>query len=99
MLTSCKLAQANSLYNGRGIGVNQSIVNLYEAKKNNTFQIAFVPNIGLLQNLGIRIGTQVVVQSRYALGGPVLLRIEDTFAVAIGKDIATQIAVKEVKKS
>jgi len=72
------------------------ITNLYEAKKNQVFQVASVPNIGLLENLGLRNGTKVVVQSRYALGGPVLLRVENTFAVAIGKDIATQIAVREV---
>ncbi|MCL2376543.1 MAG: ferrous iron transport protein A [Defluviitaleaceae bacterium] len=72
------------------------IINLYEAKKNGVFQVTSVPDIGLLENLGLRNGTKVVVESRYALGGPVLLRIENTFAVAIGKDIATQIAVKEV---
>ena len=71
-------------------------MNLYEAKKNGIFQVTSVPNIGLLENLGLRNGTRVVVQSRYALGGPVLLRVENAFAVAIGKDIATQISVREV---
>ncbi|MCL2616693.1 MAG: ferrous iron transport protein A [Defluviitaleaceae bacterium] len=72
------------------------MINLYEAKTSGTFQVVSVPNIGLLQNLGLRVGTSILVQNRYALGGPVLLRVEDSFAVAIGKDIATQIAVKEV---
>ena len=79
--------------------MTSAITNLYEAKKDTTFQVASVPNIGLLKNLGLRVGTQVKMQSRYAFGGPVLLRVEDTFAVAIGKDIATQIAVREVAAS
>ena len=77
--------------------MTSKITNLYEAKKNQVFQVASVPNIGLLENLGLRNGTKIVVESRYALGGPVLLRIENAFAVAIGKDIATQIAVREVE--
>jgi Fe2+ transport system protein FeoA len=73
-----------------------TITNLYEAEQNHKFQVASVPNVGLLKNLGVRNGTKVIVQNRYALGGPVLLRVEDAYSVAIGKDIATQIAVKEV---
>jgi len=75
------------------------IVNLYEANRGGTFQVASVPKIGLLENLGLRIDTQVTVQSRYALGGPVLLRVEGAFTVAIGKDIATQIAVRSITVS
>ena len=71
--------------------------NLYQAKKNNVFQVASVPNIKLLENLGLRKGTQVFVKGRYAFGGPVLLRVQNSFVVAVGKDIATQIAVKEVR--
>jgi len=72
------------------------ILNLYRANKNKTFQVESIPDVGLLQNLGLRTGTKVAVQTRYAFGGPVLLRVEDSFSVAIGKDIATQISVKEV---
>ncbi|MCL2574047.1 MAG: ferrous iron transport protein A [Defluviitaleaceae bacterium] len=71
-------------------------INLYDAKKEKVLQVTFVPSISLLENLGLRNGTKVVVQSRYGFGGPVLCRVENAFAVAIGKDIATQIAVKEV---
>jgi Fe2+ transport system protein FeoA len=70
--------------------------NLYEAKRNRILQVASIPNIGLLQNLGLRNGTKITVQNRYSLGGPVLLRVEDAYSIAIGKDIATQIAVQEV---
>jgi len=72
------------------------MINLYEAKKNQVFQVVSTPDIGLLENLGLRNGTRVVVESRYALGGPVLLRVENAFAIAIGKDIAIQISVEEV---
>lgn len=71
-------------------------VNLYSAKKTGTFQVVSVPDIGLLENLGLRTGTQVTLQNRYSLGGPVLLRVEDAYSVALGKDIAKQITVQEV---
>jgi hypothetical protein len=81
------------------MNVTAEIMNLYEVKKHGAFQVASVPNIGLLQNLGLRIGTQFTVQNRFALGGPVILRVENAYSVAIGKDIATQIAVKEAVAS
>jgi len=68
--------------------------NLYEAKKNSTFQVDSTPEIGLLESLGLRAGTQITVQNRYALGGPVLLRVEGAYSIAVGKDIAKQIAVR-----
>lgn len=73
------------------------MINLYSAQKKGVFEVVSIPGIAQLNNLGIRVGTKVHVQSRYKLGGPVLLRVEDDFTVAIGKDIATQIAVKEVQ--
>jgi len=72
------------------------MMNLYQAKKNGIFQVISAPNINLLESLGLRNGTRILVQHRYALGGPVLLRVENAFTIAIGKDIATQIEVKEV---
>ena len=74
---------------------NKQPMNLYEAKKQGRFQVTSIPQIKLLENLGIRTGTQLSVKSRYALGGPVLLRVEGAFDLALGKDIARQIAVKE----
>ena len=71
-------------------------ISLYEAKKNSCFQVKSMPDIGLLENIGLRVGSVITIQNRYALGGPVLLRIEDAFAVALGKDIAAQITVREV---
>ena len=75
---------------------NRQPISLYDAKKNSPFQVASIPQIQLLENMGLRIGTQVTVQNRYALGGPVLLRVEEAYDLALGKDIALQIAVKEL---
>jgi len=72
------------------------MINLYDAKKKGLFTVVGVPEVGLLQNLGLRVGTTVAVKNRYTLGGPVLLRVEDAFCVALGKDIATRVMVKEV---
>ncbi|MCL2545808.1 MAG: ferrous iron transport protein A [Oscillospiraceae bacterium] len=78
---------------------HEQYINLYEATKRGTFQVTSVPQIGLLEGMGLRIGTKVTVQNRYALGGPVLLRVEDTYSIALGKDIAQQIAVSRAMAS
>ena len=70
-------------------------MNLYETKNNATYLVTSVPNIGLLENLGVRAGTQITVQNRYSFGGPILLRIEDACSIALGKVIAKQITVEE----
>ena len=75
--------------------ISANSTNLYEGK-GRTFQVTSVPNIGLLKNMGLRTGANITVQNRYSLGGPVLLRIEGAYSVALGKDIALQIGVKEV---
>ena len=66
-------------------------INLYEAAKKGEFTVTSVPDIGLLESLGIRVGSKITVQNRYILGGPVLLRVEGAYSVALGKDIAKQI--------
>jgi Fe2+ transport system protein FeoA len=71
-------------------------MSLYDANKKSELQITALPQINLLESMGLRVGTNVAVQTRYAFGGPVLLRVEDSFLIALGKDIAQQIAVKEV---
>ena len=74
-------------------------INLYETKKRAKFQVLSVPAISLLESIGLRVGTQVTIQNRYALGGPVLLSVEGAHAIALGKDIAKQINVEEVHAS
>ena len=76
--------------------IKNKTINLYTAKNTGTFQVVSVPDINLLENLGVRAGTQITIQNRYALGGPVLLRINDAYSIALGKDIARQITVKEI---
>ena len=73
--------------------------NLYEVKSKGILQVTSVPDISLLDNLGLRAGTQVMILNRYSLGGPVLLRVEGAYSVALGKDIAQQISVREVSVS
>ncbi|MCL2842971.1 MAG: ferrous iron transport protein A [Oscillospiraceae bacterium] len=73
-----------------------SSANLYEMKSEGILQVTSVPDISLLDNLGLRAGTQVMILIRYKLGGPVLLRVEGAYSVALGKDIAQQISVQEV---
>jgi len=70
-------------------------MNLYEARKNKAFKIVSVPNNELLKNLGIHQNREVIIQNRYAFGGPILLRVQNAYSVAIGKDIAKQISIKE----
>lgn len=70
------------------------ISNLYSAKKMSTVRVTSIPEICLLENIGLRTGTKATVQTRYALGGPILLRVENAYSVAIGKDIAMQIGVE-----
>ena len=69
--------------------------NLYHAKLDSTYKVEFVPDIGLLNSLGIRRDVVIRVKNKYDLGGPVLLQI-DTGVVALGKDIAVQIMLQEV---
>jgi Fe2+ transport system protein FeoA len=68
-------------------------INLYDAKKYEKFTVASIPKIDLLENLGICAGTSISLCARYIFGGPVLLRIEDSYTVALGKEIAKQIEV------
>jgi Fe2+ transport system protein FeoA len=73
---------------------------LYEAKKRSEVLIVSVPEsktFELLNSLGVRVGTRVKIQNRYAFGGAVLLRVEDTYSVALGKDVAKQITVVECR--
>jgi len=73
------------------------LMNLYQGKKHRSFQVASVPQIPLLESMGLRIGTNITLKNRYAFGGPVLLRVEGAYSIALGKDIAQQIAVREVQ--
>jgi len=70
--------------------------NLYEARKHVALTVIALPALSALANLGLRPGTRLCVENRYRLGGPVLLRVEDMYSVAIGKDVAENIEVEAV---
>jgi len=76
--------------------MNKKTMALYETNHKGPFFVSSVPDVKLLENLGLRVGTKIDIQNRYAFGGPVLLRVEDAFSVAVGKDIAKQISVTEI---
>jgi len=71
-------------------------VNLYNAKRGFAYKVETVPDIGLLNSLGVRSNAVIRIKNKYSMGGPVLLQI-DTCSVALGKDIALQIMVQEVQ--
>jgi len=72
-------------------------INLYESTKAKTFEVLSTPDIKLLEHMGLREGVQVTVQNRYGLGGPILLRVEDSYTIALGKDLAKLVSVKEIE--
>jgi len=69
------------------------ITNLYKAKKNTIYQIVSAPDTGGLKSLGLKIGTRIEIRNRYIFGGPVLLKVEDVYYLALGKALAEHIQV------
>lgn len=74
---------------------NSKYLSLYDMQKNCCCKVTAIPDHPLLDSLGISTEAIVKVQNKYAFGGPILLQV-DTATIALGKDIATQITVKEV---
>lgn len=68
--------------------------NIYQAKNNKYYVIESVPDAPLLLSLGIEPNMRVFKKYSYRLGGPVILNI-DMCQIAVGKDIAQKIMVKE----
>jgi len=64
-------------------------VSLYDMSKNSCCRVVNIPNNTLLDSLGISKDAMIIVQNKYAFGGPVLLKV-DTALVAIGKDIPSR---------
>lgn len=67
---------------------------IYEVKNNKVYVIQDVPDIKLLNSLGIRKNVRVLKKHSYRLGGPVVIKV-DTSEIALGKDIAEKILVRE----
>lgn len=69
---------------------------LYSAPVDSHYIVTEVPNIKILDSLGIFPGTVLHKKQRYKFGGPVLIDLS-TREIALGKDIAASIKVKEAK--
>ncbi|MGF7184383.1 ferrous iron transport protein A [Desulfitispora alkaliphila] len=68
---------------------------LYTIKNKDCYIIDKLPQIGLLNSLGMREGAVVSIMSKQPLGGPVVVKLGGR-CLAISKDVAEQITVKEV---
>ena len=69
-------------------------INFYEAPINKVYQIEVVPSTALLPCLGIYPKSVVTKTYRYRWGGPIMVKVGQR-EVAIGKDVANRILVKE----
>ncbi len=70
-------------------------MSLYKLKCSNSCTIEKVPTGGLLNSLGVREGLSVLIKSKQPFGGPVVIQIGSR-CIAIAKDLAENIMVKEV---
>jgi Fe2+ transport system protein FeoA len=67
---------------------------LYAAPEGRRYRVVSVPDVKILRSLGIFPGAVVFKKKRYRLGGPALILIA-TREIALGKDVARAIVVKE----
>lgn len=68
---------------------------LYTSPNEQTYQVTTVPDMALLNTLGVFVGSKIVKKTTYKMGGPVLVLVGSR-EVAIGKDLAVQIQVEVV---
>ena len=59
------------------------------------YRVVELPDLYLLKMLGIREGITFEVQSRQPLGGPIVVKIAKR-SIAIAKDLASEIVIREV---
>ncbi len=78
----------------KNVEKNKAELNLYGAKKGKTYTVTSTPDYMLLSSIGILEGVKIRIESKYKLGGPVSVSLS-TRKIAIGKDIASKILVKE----
>lgn len=70
-------------------------MSLYAISKNKRCVVENMPSLELLSSLGLRKGLEIGVKSRQPMGGPIVIEIGRR-SIAIAKDIASSIVVKEV---
>ncbi|NLJ99429.1 MAG: ferrous iron transport protein A [Tissierellia bacterium] len=70
-------------------------MSLCKCNRKNKYRVIGLPDLYLLKVLGIREGTLFEVQSRQPLGGPMVVKVGNR-SIAIAKDVAREIIVREV---
>lgn len=70
-------------------------MSLYKLEKTRSCIIDRMPAVALLNSLGIREGIAVSVVAKQPLGGPIVVEC-GTRSIAIARDVAEQILVREV---
>ncbi|MBU5485818.1 ferrous iron transport protein A [Clostridium sp. MSJ-11] len=70
-------------------------MNLYDLKVSSNCEIGNIPEIPLLNSIGVRKGIRVEVVSKQPFSGPIVIKIAKR-NIAIAKEIANKIKVKEV---
>lgn len=74
-------------------------MNLFEIKEKTTVQITAMDlenrEVMKLSQLGLRVGSQIVVERFAPLGGPVLVMVE-LREIALGKKLASRIQVEKI---
>ncbi|NLW22885.1 MAG: ferrous iron transport protein A [Tissierellia bacterium] len=68
---------------------------LAEGRKLSIYRIEDLPDSHLLKVLGIRKGTQFIIQSKQPFKGPIVVKVGNR-SIAIDYDIAKKIEVEEV---
>lgn len=68
--------------------------NLYEVKDKKEYRVLHIPDSDMLESIGIIPGSIIWKEHTYGLGGPVYIRF-GTRSIAIGKDMARLVSVKE----
>ncbi|MCC5910530.1 MAG: ferrous iron transport protein A [Clostridiaceae bacterium] len=71
-------------------------MSLYNSKINFKCIIEKLPQINLLKSIGVREGMTVCIKSKQPFGGPVVIEMGKR-SVAIARDVAQQILVREVQ--
>lgn len=69
-------------------------MSLYSLKNNSIALIEKMPIVPLLTSMGVREGIKISVVTKQPMGGPIVVQIGRR-SIAIGKDVAEQILIKE----
>lgn len=71
-------------------------MDLSKVENKKVYKIISIPDVDVLESLGIREGDTVTKKHTYAFGGPTVVKIDDR-EVAMGGKVASRVIVEEVK--